>query len=49
MSPDAADGTGLSNVRQRLRTQYGDAARLTVTSQSNGTVVDLHLPILEEV
>lgn len=42
MSTSAEAGTGLDNVRQRLRTLYGDRAFLTVTeNRPSGVVVQL--------
>ena len=44
----AEDGTGLGNLKQRLRTQFGDAARVEFTGGVHGTVVDMFLPVSEE-
>lgn len=44
MSPDAREGTGLGNLRERLSTLYGDAATMTVESDRTGTTVRLRLP-----
>lgn len=44
MSPDAPEGTGLGNLRERLSTLYGDAATMTVESDRTGTTVRLRLP-----
>ena len=37
-APELAPGVGLRNVRERLRTLYGDAARLDVESREGGGV-----------
>jgi signal transduction histidine kinase len=42
---DAKDGMGLSNVRQRLRTLYGDAAALDVATSSSGSRVTMTIPL----
>ena len=44
-SPQAGSGVGLANVRERLRSQYGPAARFTVEEASPGTRVRLSLPL----
>ena len=41
---DAADGTGLGNLRARLATLYGDRASLTVTRLPRGARVTVELP-----
>ncbi len=38
------NGMALENIRARLRTRYGGAAALTVSSLAVGTQVSLHLP-----
>lgn len=49
MSPDASEGTGLGNLRERLSTLYGDAATMTVESDRTGTTVRLRLPAVPPV
>jgi LytS/YehU family sensor histidine kinase len=44
-APDAKDGMGLSNVRQRLRTLYGDAAALDIATSSSGSRVTMTIPL----
>ncbi len=45
LPPDPPTGTGLANLRQRLRLAYGDAARLTVEDRNEGGVhVRITLP-----
>lgn len=39
-----ADGRGLENTRERLRTLYGDRASLTVTRQEQGTIARFRVP-----
>jgi signal transduction histidine kinase len=39
-----APGTGLSNLRQRLQTIYGDAAQLVIASSDAGARVTIDLP-----
>ena len=39
------EGTGLGNLRQRLRTLYGDAARLTAESTADGALVTVVVPL----
>ena len=39
-----AEGVGLSNTKERLRTLYGDAASVTITRQARGTEAVLQLP-----
>lgn len=44
----AAQGHGLANTRERLRTLYGDRASLTLAPRpDHGTVATLHLPFRE--
>ncbi len=44
--PAAASGVGLDNTRERLRTLYGEAARLTLSDRSNGgTIARIVLPL----
>jgi two-component system, LytTR family, sensor kinase len=44
-SPSHREGVGLTNVRERLATQHGTAASLTLTSsESGGTVATIRLP-----
>jgi LytS/YehU family sensor histidine kinase len=38
------EGTGLGNLRRRLSTLYGEAARLSLESSRPGTTVRLELP-----
>jgi LytS/YehU family sensor histidine kinase len=46
LSGSTTDGTGLSNLRERLRLAYGDAAHLTIAVvQPHGTSADLVLPV----
>ncbi len=40
----AGTGTGLSNVRERLRALHGEGARLVIEQQREGTLVRLLLP-----
>jgi signal transduction histidine kinase len=42
--PQWREGTGLGNLRQRLRTLYGDDARLQVDSGSKGASVTVTVP-----
>ncbi|HST58664.1 MAG TPA: histidine kinase [Longimicrobium sp.] len=44
-APDAADGTGLGNLRARLATLYGDRASLIVTRLPRGARVTVELPV----
>ena len=44
---DQADGHGLENTRERLRTLYGDRASLVVESAEQGTTARLRLPYRE--
>lgn len=45
---DAAEGVGLSNTRERLRTLYGDDASLTLkTPPTGGTEVTVRIPLRE--
>jgi signal transduction histidine kinase len=45
-APDRPEGVGLSNIRQRLRAHYGDAAALVVMSEPGaGTTVLVELPL----
>jgi LytS/YehU family sensor histidine kinase len=47
---EAAEGVGLSNTRERLRTLYGDDAVLTLqTSPTGGTDVTVRIPFREHV
>lgn len=39
-----APGTGLSNLRRRLETIYGDAAHLVIESSDDGARVTIDLP-----
>jgi signal transduction histidine kinase len=39
------EGTGLGNLRERLRTIYGDRATLDVASDANGACVTVALPL----
>ena len=39
----AGHGVGLSNIRQRIDTLYGDKASLTITEQAEGGVVSIIL------
>ena len=41
----AGAGSGLANVRARLKAIYGDAARLTIEQPAEGTRIRLSLPI----
>ena len=44
-----AEGVGLSNTRERLRTLYGDQASLSIrTPASGGTLVVVTLPVRRE-
>jgi two-component system LytT family sensor kinase len=42
--PEAKDGTGLRNVRERLRTLYGDSARLETATSPSGARVTMTIP-----
>jgi LytS/YehU family sensor histidine kinase len=43
---DAPEGVGLSNVRARLASLYGDAGRLTLQrNEPKGLVAELRLPL----
>jgi two-component sensor histidine kinase len=44
---DRADGHGLENTRERLRTLYGDRASLTVEATGQGTIARLVIPYRE--
>ena len=45
---DASKGVGLANIRERLRTLYGDAASLMlVSTATEGTVATIRLPARE--
>jgi two-component system, LytTR family, sensor kinase len=44
-APDAADGTGLGNLRARLATLYGEGAALTVHRLPLGARVVVELPV----
>ena len=47
-SGEDATGVGLANIRERLRTLYGDAASLSLTySATEGTVATIRLPARE--
>jgi two-component system LytT family sensor kinase len=49
MARRASSGIGMSNVAERLKVLYGDAARITIDSHvGRGTLVRLELPILQE-
>lgn len=41
----AGSGTGLANVRARLKALYGDAAKLTIEQPPVGTRISIRLPI----
>ncbi|MEO8133651.1 MAG: histidine kinase [Betaproteobacteria bacterium] len=46
LDPAAAGGTGLSNIRERLATLYGNAARLVLEEQKpQGVVARIELPL----
>jgi two-component system, LytTR family, sensor kinase len=49
LSPETevAPGHGLENTRERLRTLYGDAASLIVSSSARGTLVRIEFPYRE--
>ena len=43
--PDGSNGgTGVANVRERLRLIFGDRAQMTMSRQDGGFLVSLHLP-----
>jgi LytS/YehU family sensor histidine kinase len=42
--PDGCGGTGLDNVRHRLRLAYGDAASLRLRDGEPGLIVDVIIP-----
>jgi len=44
-APRAGSGVGLDNVRERLRSCYGNAARITIEDAQPGTRVRLWLPL----
>jgi LytS/YehU family sensor histidine kinase len=44
---DRADGHGLENTRERLRTLYGDRASLVVAAAEQGTIARLTVPYRE--
>jgi len=47
LAPGAAEGTGLSNSRERLRQAYGDAARLSLgNAAEGGCVARLEFPFV---
>lgn len=39
-------GIGMSNVAERLKVLYGDAATMTVSSDGKGTLIKLRVPVL---
>jgi hypothetical protein len=41
-------GLGLSNIEQRLRHQYGESARLTLSSGAAGTIAEVSIPVAAE-
>jgi signal transduction histidine kinase len=43
--PDGGGGTGLDNVRHRLRLAYGDAACLELRDGAPGLIADLSIPL----
>jgi LytS/YehU family sensor histidine kinase len=46
LAPDAADGTGLANTRERLQQAYGAAAGLTLdNAPEGGCIARLHCPL----
>lgn len=47
MPTRVTEGTGLGNLRRRLTTLYGNAARLSLETASPGTTVRLQLPVQE--
>jgi sensor histidine kinase YesM len=47
-APRAGSGVGLANVRERLRSHFGDTARLTVEDRQPGTRVRVTLPLVQE-
>jgi hypothetical protein len=46
-SPRTGHGLALENIRQRLRTRYGDAARLSIEAASPGTRARIELPLVK--
>ncbi|MGV7208703.1 sensor histidine kinase [Oxalobacteraceae bacterium A2-2] len=49
-SPHAADGTGLNNVRERLRILYGERAQLIIeTPLEGGAKVSIRLPYAPDI
>ena len=44
----AGSGSGLANVRARLKALYGDAAKLTIEQPTEGTRICISLPITTE-
>ena len=48
-SANTGHGVGLSNIRQRIETLYGEKASLTITEQAEGGVVStILLPLISE-
>ncbi|WP_372661597.1 sensor histidine kinase [Cohnella sp.] len=45
--PERTRGIGLSNIRERLQTHFGAAARLEIESEGRGTLVRIRLPLTE--
>jgi hypothetical protein len=45
----AGSGSGLTNVRARLKALYGDAAKLTIEQPEQGTRICISLPIATEL
>jgi LytS/YehU family sensor histidine kinase len=43
--PDGGGGTGLENVRHRLRLAYGDAAGLALRDGEPGLIADVTIPL----
>ncbi|MCH7343517.1 histidine kinase [Pelomonas sp. CA6] len=48
LSPDAHEGLGLRNTRERLRAQFGDAARLQLQPAEPGCLAWMEIPLPED-
>jgi LytS/YehU family sensor histidine kinase len=43
-APRVREGTGIGNLRRRLKTLFGDNARIDIASGDDGTTVMLQIP-----